>query len=174
MRFPQSAPRYPTCPPSGKRGHLAPFASKAFDHQRVYSNDLLSTGKIIKKTLDAVVISCAGSVTIPRARPPVAGALPGVGQQATLYTIMNVTENDVSLYGFATEEQQATASDADRRHRRRPQGRAGHPQRSWRRSGWRWPSSRNTRPFKAAAGVGPKLAQRIVLELKDKVVQGSC
>jgi len=37
----------------------------------------------------------------------VAGALPGVGKEATLYTVMSVTENDVSLYGFATEEQQA-------------------------------------------------------------------
>ena len=36
-----------------------------------------------------------------------AGALPGVGKETTLYTVMSVTENDVSLYGFATEEQQA-------------------------------------------------------------------
>ena len=37
-----------------------------------------------------------------------AGALPGGGaRRATLYTVMSVTENDVSLYGFATEEQQA-------------------------------------------------------------------
>ena len=44
---------------------------------------------------------------MPSARPAWPGALPGVGKEATIYTVMSVTENDVSLYGFATEEQQA-------------------------------------------------------------------
>ena len=64
-------------------------------------------GKILKKSLDQVVISCAGvgyQVQVPSS---VAGALPAVGQEATLYTCMNVTESDVSLFGFADEEQQA-------------------------------------------------------------------
>ncbi len=29
------------------------------------------------------------------------------GKEATLYTVMSVAENDISLYGFATEEQQS-------------------------------------------------------------------
>ena len=65
------------------------------------------TGKIVKKSLNAVVLSCGGVGYYTQCPASVAGALPGVGQETTLYTVMSVTENDVSLYGFATEEQQA-------------------------------------------------------------------
>ena len=65
------------------------------------------TGKIVKKSLNAVVLSCGGVGYYTQCPASVAGALPGVGKEATLYTVMSVTENDVSLYGFATEEQQA-------------------------------------------------------------------
>ena len=95
------------------------------------------TGKIVKKSLNAVVLSCCGVGYYTQCPASVAGALPGVGQEATLYTVMSVTENDVSLYGFATEEQQACFE-----------------------------------MLTAVSGVGPKLAQRIVLELKDKVAKG--
>ena len=102
------------------------------------------TGKIIKKTMNAVVVSCGGVGYYAQCPASVAGALPGVGKETTLYTVMSVTENDVSLYGFATEEQQACFE-----------------------------------MLTAVSGVGPKVglailsvAQRIVLELKDKVAKG--
>ena len=57
-------------------------------------------------TLNAVVICCGGVGYYAQCPASVAGALPGVGNEATIYTVMNVTENDVSLYGFASEEQQ--------------------------------------------------------------------
>ena len=63
------------------------------------------TGRILKKTLDTVVISCGGVGYLASVTAAVAGALPGVGGEGTLYTVMNVSENDVSLFGFATEEQ---------------------------------------------------------------------
>ena len=63
------------------------------------------TGKIIKKSLDSVVISCAGVGYFVQIPATTGEALPSAGQEGTVYTIMNVTENDVSLYGFATEEQ---------------------------------------------------------------------
>ena len=77
-------------------------------------------GKILKKSLDQVVISCAGvgyQVQVPSS---VAGALPAVGQEATLYTCMNVTESDVSLFGFADGGQQAS-------FKMLPAGRGGGP-----------------------------------------------
>ena len=95
------------------------------------------TGKIVKKSMNAVVLSCGGVGYYAQCPASVAGALPGVGREATIYTVMSVTENDVSLYGFATEEQQACFE-----------------------------------MLTAVSGVGPKLAQRIVLELKDKVAKG--
>ena len=126
------------------------------------------TGKIIKKTLNAVVICCGGVGYYAQCPASVAGALPGVGNEATIYTVMNVTENDVSLYGFASEEQQAcfelltsvsgvgakvglailSVMEPDRVALAISAG--------------------DHKAFKAASGVGPKLAQRIVLELKDK------
>ena len=130
------------------------------------------TGKIIKKTLNAVVICCGGVGYYAQYPASVAGALPGVGNEATIYTVMNVTENDVSLYGFASEEQQAcfelltsvsgvgakvglailSVMEPDRVALAISAG--------------------DHKAFKAASGVGPKLAQRIVLELKDKVAKG--
>ena len=95
------------------------------------------TGKIVKKSMNAVVLSCGGVGYYAQCPASVAGALPGVGREATIYTVMSVTENDVSLYGFATEEQQACFE-----------------------------------MLTAVSGVGPKLAQRIVLQLKDKVAKG--
>ena len=130
------------------------------------------TGKIIKKTMNAVVVSCGGVGYYAQCPASVAGALPGVGKETTLYTVMSVTENDVSLYGFATEEQQAcfkmlTAVSG-----------VGHkvglailnvmtPERITLAI-----SAGDHKAFTAANGVGPKLAQRIALELKDKVGKG--
>lgn len=130
------------------------------------------SGKIVKKSLDSVVISCGGVGYHAQCPASVAGALPGVGREATIYTVMNVTENDVSLYGFATEQQQAcfrmltgvsgvgprvglailSVMDPDRVALAISAG--------------------DHKAFKAANGVGPKLAQRITLELKDKVAKG--
>ena len=95
------------------------------------------TGKIIKKTLDSAVISCGGVGYFVQIPATTGEALPPVGKEGTVYTIMNVTENDVSLYGFATEEQRDCF-----------------------------------KMLTGVTGVGPKLAQRITLELKDKVGKG--
>ena len=121
------------------------------------------TGKIVKKSMNAVVLSCGGVGYYAQCPASVAGALPGVGREATIYTVMSVTENDVSLYGFATEEQQSgvgpkvglailSVMEPDRVALAISAG--------------------DHKAFKAASGVGPKLAQRIVLELKDKVAKG--
>ena len=111
------------------------------------------TGKIIKKTLNAVVICCGGVGYYAQCPASVAGALPGVGNEATIYTVMNVTENDVSLYGFASEEQQAcfellTSVSG-----------VGAKVGLAILSGWRWPSRRATtkpsRPRPASAPSWP-------------------
>ena len=124
------------------------------------------TGKIVKKSMSAVVLSCGGVGYYAQCPASVAGALPGVGKEATLYTVMSVTENDVSLYGFATEEQQACFEMLTAVSGVGPKVGLAilsvmEPQRV-------------ALAISAgdANGVGPKLAQRIVLELKDKVAKG--
>lgn len=129
-------------------------------------------GKIIKKSLNFVVISCGGVGYYTQCPASVAGALPGVGKEATLYTVMSVTDNDVSLYGFATEEQQSCFEMLTAVSGVGPKAGLAilsvmEPDRVALAI-----SAGDHKAFKAASGVGPKLAQRIVLELKDKVAKG--
>ena len=130
------------------------------------------TGKIVKKSMSAVVLSCGGVGYYAQCPASVAGALPGVGKEATLYTVMSVTENDVSLYGFATEEQQACFEMLTAVSGVGPKVGLAilsvmEPQRVALAI-----SAGDHKALTAANGVGPKLAQRIVLELKDKVAKG--
>ena len=130
------------------------------------------TGKIIKKTLDSAVISCGGVGYFVQIPATTGEALPPVGKEGTVYTIMNVTENDVSLYGFATEEQQACFEMLTAVSGVGPKVGLAilsvmEPDRVALAI-----SAGDHKAFKAASGVGPKLAQRIVLELKDKVAKG--
>ena len=130
------------------------------------------TGKIVKKSMNAVVLSCGGVGYYAQCPASVAGALPGVGREATIYTVMSVTENDVSLYGFATEEQQACFEMLTAVSGVGPKVGLAilsvmEPERVALAI-----SAGDHKAFKAASGVGPKLAQRIVLELTDKVAKG--
>ena len=130
------------------------------------------TGKIVKKSMNAVVLSCGGVGYYAQCPACVAGALPGVGKEATIYTVMSVTENDVSLYGFATEQQQACFEMLTAVSGVGPKVGLAilsvmEPDRVALAI-----SAGDHKAFKAASGVGPKLAQRIVLELKDKVAKG--
>ena len=130
------------------------------------------TGKIVKKSMNAVVLSCGGVGYYAQCPASVAGALPGVGKEATIYTVMSVTENDVSLYGFATEQQQACFEMLTAVSGVGPKVGLAilsvmEPDRVALAL-----SAGDHKAFKAASGVGPKLAQRIVLELKDKVAKG--
>ena len=130
------------------------------------------TGKIVKKSMNAVVLSCGGVGCCAQCPASVAGALPGVGKEATIYTVMSITENDVSLYGFATEQQQACFEMLTAVSGVGPKVGLAilsvmEPDRVALAI-----SAGDHKAFKAASGVGPKLAQRIVLELKDKVAKG--
>ena len=122
------------------------------------------TGKIVKKSMNAVVLSCGGVGYYAQCPASVAGALPGVGKEATIYT--------VSLYGFATEQQQACFEMLTAVSGVGPKVGLAilsvmEPDRVALAI-----SAGDHKAFKAASGVGPKLAQRIVLELKDKVAKG--
>ncbi|MEG0804292.1 MAG: Holliday junction branch migration protein RuvA, partial [Pygmaiobacter sp.] len=62
------------------------------------------TGKILEKTLDHVVISCGGVGYEVHVSAALSGALAPVGSEGTLYTYMNVSDNAVALFGFASAE----------------------------------------------------------------------
>lgn len=130
------------------------------------------TGRIVKKSPEQVILSCAGvgyQVLVPAS---VAGALPAVGREGTLYTYMNITDNDIALYGFATEEQQACFKMMISVSGVGPKVGLAilsvmPPERIALAA-----SAGDYKAFTAANGVGNKLAQRLALELKDKVGKG--
>ena len=130
------------------------------------------TGKILKKTLDTVVISCAGIGYAAQVPTTTAEALPAAGHEATLYTVLSVSENDVALYGFASEDQRACFKLLTSVSGVGPKAGLAilsilTPEKVALAA-----SSGDHKAFTAASGVGPKLAQRIALELKDKVGKG--
>ncbi len=129
-------------------------------------------GTILKKNLDSVVINCGGVGYLAQVPASIGGALPAVGSETTLYTYMNVSENDVSLFGFATEEQQASFKMLTSVSGVGPKVGLAilsvlEPARIALAI-----SAGDAKALTAASGVGNKLAQRIVLELKDKVGKG--
>lgn len=126
-------------------------------------------GKLIEKTPDLAVVSCGGvgyEASIPTST---AGALPAVGETCTLYTCMNVTENDVSLYGFADKEGRAMFRMLTSVSGVGPKAGLAILSALSSQQIVLAISAGDHKAFTAANGVGPKLGQRIVLELKDKV-----
>lgn len=127
------------------------------------------SGKILEKTPIQAVVECGGVGYLVALPGPSAGALPGVGGEATLYTVMNVTENDVSLFGFATREERSMflmltgVSGVGPRVALSILTALEPPQLALAIS------AGDFKALTAASGVGPKLAQRLVLELRDKV-----
>lgn len=126
-------------------------------------------GKLIHAEPRVAVIECGGvgfrcQITMTTAR-----ALPALGAEATLYTIMNVREDAIELFGFAEQAElecfkQLTAVTG-------VGPKAGlailselSPERVALAA-----AAGDYKALTRAQGVGPKLAQRIVLELKDKV-----
>ena len=119
-----------------------------------------------------MVISCGGVGYLAQIPATIGESLPPVGREGTLYTILNVTENDVSLYGFATEDQRDCFKMLTAVSGVGPKAGLAilsvmTPERVALAA-----SSGDHKAFTKASGVGPKLAQRITLELKDKVGKG--
>ncbi len=129
-------------------------------------------GTITEKSSDYIVISCAGVgyfVSVPQR---INAQLPPVGKETTIYTVMNVTENDVALFGFDNIDSRkmflllTSVSGVGPKAGLAILSALSCEQITLALSG------ANFKAFTAASGVGPKLAQRIVLELKDKVGKG--
>lgn len=127
------------------------------------------TGTLLEKSVQDAVIECAGVGYLVAIPGTAAGALPAVGEKATLFTSLHISENDVSLFGFATPE--------DRTMFLLLTGVSGvGPKVGLALLSALAPgkialavSAGDFKTLTAASGVGPKLAQRLVLELRDKL-----
>lgn len=126
-------------------------------------------GNIIHKGTDVAVIECGGVGYACRTTLATLSQIGKTGEETMLYTYLHVREDNVELFGFSTEQELncfkmllsvsgvgpkaglAILSDTN-------------PE--------RFALTVATGDYKAftkTKGVGPKLAQRVVLELKDKI-----
>jgi Holliday junction DNA helicase RuvA len=126
-------------------------------------------GELIHIEPRMAVISCGGvgfrcQITMNTARQ-----LPSVGSEAMLYTMMNVREDAIELFGFATQEELASFKQLTAISGVGPKvGLSILSELSPEKVALAVAAG-DYKALTKAAGVGPKLAQRIVLEMKDKV-----
>lgn len=126
-------------------------------------------GELIHLDTETAVVCCGGVGLRCRITMNTARQMPSIGSEAMLYTVMNVREDAIELFGFADRNELTCFKQLTSISGVGPKvGLSILSELSAERVALAVASG----DFKAltkAAGVGPKLAQRIVLELKDKV-----
>lgn len=126
------------------------------------------TGTLLEKSIENVVIDVQGvgfSIAVPST---VQGVLPATGEKCTLYTYLSVKEDALDLYGFADKAEQKAFKTLISVSGVGPKAGLSilsvlSPQKIALAV-----TTGDYKAFTAANGVGPKVAQRIVLELKGK------
>ena len=126
-------------------------------------------GAILEKSISDTVIDCGGVGFRLQIPSSVYASLPEVGLNATLYTYLHVKEDGVDLYGFSDRDQQQTfkmligvSGVGPRVALNILSLMSGERVRLSIAAG-------DAKAFTQCSGVGTKLAQRLILELKDKV-----
>lgn len=126
-------------------------------------------GELIHIEPNVAVICCGGVGFRCRITMNTARRLPKLGAQAMLYTMMDVREDAIELFGFAEQKeldcfkQLLTVTGVGPKAAIAVLSELSPDQVALAAA------SGDHKAFTRAAGVGPKLAQRIVLEMKDKV-----
>ena len=128
-------------------------------------------GKVAHLAPNLAVIDCGGVGYACRTTSYTLSALQ-VGQEGTLYTHLNVREDAMDLYGFATENERSCfqmliaisgvgpKAALSILSAANPEGLATAI------------ITGNEKALMVAPGIGKKTAQRIILELKDKLAKG--
>lgn len=126
-------------------------------------------GTLIHTELGLAVVECGGigfkcfiSMNTQR-------TLPKIGSEAMLYTHLNVREDALDIYGFATNEELNSFKMLTNISGVGPKVGLAILSELTPQNIVMAAASGDNKAFARATGVGPKLAQRIVLELKDKV-----
>ena len=127
------------------------------------------TGTLICNGSDFAVIDCSGVgfkcfTTFTTRR-----ALPAIGQKATLYTLLNVREDALDLFGFSSVEEQGAFKMVIGVSGVGPRVALSILSEFTPQQFALCVVAGDSKTLTRASGVGSKLAQRIVLELKDKL-----
>lgn len=126
-------------------------------------------GKLIGSDTQSVVIECGGVGMRCFTTLKTIAALPKLGSEVFLYTYLSVREDALDLYGFATEAELAcfklitSVNGVGSKIGIAILSDFTPDQVSL------FIASADAKSLSKASGVGPKLANRIILELKDKV-----
>lgn len=126
-------------------------------------------GKIIEKFSDAVVIDCMGVGYICKTTDNTLASIGSIGSEASVYTYMNIYQDGIDLFGFNDKEElncfrmlisvsgvgpKAALSVLS----------VNTPQQFAFKV-----ASKDSKGLTSAKGVGKKMADRIILELRDKI-----
>ncbi|MBQ2391687.1 MAG: Holliday junction branch migration protein RuvA [Clostridia bacterium] len=125
-------------------------------------------GKLIYTDPTTAVIECGGVGYKCTVTHNTLGTLPELGSETMLYTYMNVREDAVDLFGFATIEEQHAFLLLTSVNGVGPKAAISILSELTFSKLALAVSGGDSKTITKAQGVGPKLAQRIVLELKDK------
>lgn len=126
-------------------------------------------GELIYSELGFAVIECSGVGYKCFTTMNTQKTLPNIGQEITLYTHMNVREDAIDLFGFATQNELGcfkmltSVSGVGAKVGLGILSQLSHEQVAIAIA------SEDSKTLTSAPGVGNKLAQRIILELKDKL-----
>ncbi len=126
-------------------------------------------GKLVYCGQDIAVIECGGVGYACNTTLSTISQIQGAQGDVTLYTSMVVREADVSLYGFATLDELNAFKILTSVSGVGPKAGLAILSVCDPQSFALAVASGDSKMFTKAKGVGPKVAQRIVLELKDKV-----
>lgn len=130
------------------------------------------TGKLIYKDTGSAVVECGGVGFRCAVTLSTAGQLPSVGANVMLLTHLNVREDAMELFGFHTQEELrlfrllTSVSGVGPKVGLAILSDIAPDKLSL------YIASGDAKAITKAQGVGPKLAQRIILELKDKILGG--
>lgn len=127
------------------------------------------TGKLVHTEPDAAVIDTAGVAFYCKVSMNTLRVLPKISETAMLYTLLNVREDALTLYGFATQAERECFKLLTAISGVGPKVGIAILSELTPEMVAMAAASGDVKQFSRASGVGPKLAQRIALELKHKV-----
>lgn len=129
------------------------------------------TGEIVAQDASMVAVSCAGIAFKCLTTLNSLQKCGQTGDTVTLYTYLSVSENAVDLYGFADPEELAFFKTLLGVSGVGPKAAVSILSQHTPASLSLCIASGDVKGITRAQGVGPKIAQRIVLELKDKMTK---
>lgn len=126
-------------------------------------------GKVIHLEQELVVVECGGVGYACRTTLNTVGKIQNSKDEVMLYTVLNVREDAAELFGFATNDELNCFKLLTSVSGVGPKNALGILSTMTPQAFALAVATEDSKTITKAKGVGPKLAQRIVLELKDKL-----